>query len=244
MKTLLVFLILLNLIYAGWQNLVPQQSVNSVEPLPDSLKVLTLLKEQDVEVSDTEEKLPESVKIPDRPQDRTMQSAEIQLRGDELVVSSDQCFTLGPFKDETIMRQVRDSISEYAVDIDTRKRVEEEKYRYWVYLAPKDGRTGAKKAATSLREKGVKDFYIVRKGSAKDSISLGHFKEQSGANRVLKKLKKLGFEAEIKVIYRDYDVYWLDYQIEKMVLDGGVDLSEYQSEGVSQIRRDCELESV
>lgn len=244
MKTLLVFLILLNLTYAAWEILAPQQSYNKVEPLPRGLKSLVLLNDQNLAVEMAKEAAVDSVKtedLPDGDLTRNVSESASTAQVSDLV---DQCFTLGPFKDVSIMRQVQDSIAEYVVDINTRKRVEAEKHRYWVYLTAKDGRAGAKKTGALLREKNINEFYIVLKGASKNSISLGHFKEQSGANRRLKQLVKLGFGAEIKVIYRDYDVYWLDYRLDQAALEDNVDLAEYQSEGVSQIRRECDASSL
>lgn len=247
MRIFLVFLVLLNLLYAAWEYLNPAGLNDSVPSLEANLKSLELLHEVKVEpesLVDIEDEVVSEATSEQLVEDKQSQSEDLPIVENienERVAS---CFTLGPFKDENIMRQLSDSISQHVRDISVRKRQESEKHRYWVHVPSLSSRKQAKLMAQKLRQKKIKDFYIVLKGDAKNSISLGHFRKPAHANRRMKHVIDKGFRAEINVIYRSYDIYWLDYQLKTEVTGDAVSaefsIDEYVTEGVSQLVRQCE----
>lgn len=227
MRILLVFIIILNLLYAGWELFNPAKRVASVPPMPANLKRLKLLNEDKIEL----------LKAAAVPSHNIKDTAEENMALADSV--SKTCYTLGPFKDENIMQQLRESIAEYVTELSVRKRQQSIKHRYWVFMPKLADKKQAKLMGKKLREEQVNDFYIVLSGSEKNSISLGHFREQAHANRRMKKVMGLGFDAEIKVIYREYDIYWLDYQVDLRGRQTAFSAEEYVSDGVSQLERDC-----
>jgi len=241
MRLFLVFIVLLNLLYAAWQFLSPSVTDNSIAPLPDNLQTLELLRETRVS--------PETEGVNNEDQQRAGEnSAELAIdnvalddadKEAELVELVASCYTLGPFKDKEIMQQLKISLSEHVQNMSVRKLSESEKHRYWVYIPSLGSRKRARQMVERLRGSQIKDFYIILNGDARNGVSLGHFKEQLHANRRFKKVKDLGFNAEIKVIYRDFDVYWLDYQFAGDQVEGSFSIQEYATEGVSQLERQC-----
>ena len=251
MRLFLVFIILLNLLYAAWQFLNPSVSDNSIAPLPDNLRTLELLRETRVS--------PETEGVDNEDQQRGDESGDELAIADvtsgnvtldnvasgdagkdaEMVELVASCYTLGPFKDKEIMQQLKISLSEHVQNMSVRKLRESEKHRYWVYIPSLGSRKRARQMVERLRGSQIKDFYIILNGDARNGVSLGHFKEQRHANRRFKKVKDLGFNAEIKVIYRDFDVYWLDYQFAGDQVEGAFSIQEYVTEGVSQLERQC-----
>ena len=239
MRILLIFIIILNLLYAGWQYLSPAGIAGVVSPMPKGLKTLELLRENKANEVASDEAALQSVlshKTENTDVGVSLSPGE-KLDFDKAKLVS--CYTLGPFKDENIMQQLRESIAEYVTDLSVRKRQESEKHRYWVYMPALTSRKQAKLMAKELRKEKLNDFYIVLSGKTRNSISLGHFRDPKHANRRMKQLVDLGFKAEINVIYREYDIYWLDYQVK--MLEGGLEFSvdEYISDGVSQLVREC-----
>ena len=251
MRLFLVFIVLLNLLYAAWQFLNPSVTDSSIAPLPDNLQTLELLRETRVspeaegednrdlqrtgENSDElaiADMVPDNVALDDVASGDAGKEAEVV----ELAVS---CYTLGPFKDKEIMQQLKISLSEHVQNMSVRKLRESEKHRYWVYIPSLGSRKRARQMVERLRGSQIKDFYIILNGDARNGVSLGHFKEPLHANRRYKKVKDLGFNAEIKVIYRDFDVYWLDYQFAGVQAEGSFSIQEYVTEGVSQLERQC-----
>jgi len=227
MRILLVFIIILNLLYAGWEILNPVKNRVSISPMPANLKRLELLNENKIELLKAVAVSSHGVK-------------GASEEGSELGNSASKtCYTLGPFKDESIMQQLRESIAEYVTELSVRKRQQSIKHRYWVFVPKLADKKQAKLMGKKLRQKQVSDFYIVLSGDEKNSISLGHFREPAHANRRMKKIIGLGFNAKIKVIYREYDIYWLDYQVDLRGAQAAFSADEYVSDGVSQLERDC-----
>jgi len=231
MRIFLVFLVILNLLYAGWEYMSPSTIVKSIPPLPDKLQTLELLREtRGMEAKQLE--LVENEESGNALDD----AAETII---EERVSVDACYTLGPFKDKNIMQQHKESLAEQLGDITVRKLVESEKHRYWVHLPAQSSRKKAKEMAAILRANDVNDFYIVLSGKARNSISLGHFREPAHASRRVKGVINKGFKAQIEVIYRDYDIFWLDYKIKENESNAEFNIVEYVTGGVSQLVRDC-----
>lgn len=239
MRILLVFVIILNLLYAGWEFLNPAANSNYIPPLADNLKTLELLHEPVAEapVSEVSVLAENNVSNEESPDQVEMPASNYE--SSKPMIDEPSCYTLGPFKDKNIMQQLRETIAEYVTDMSVRKRQESEKHRYWVYVPALPDRKQAKLVAKQLRQKNVNDFYIVLSGKSKNSISLGHYREQKHANLRMKRVIDLGLKAEIDVIYRDYDIYWLDYKVDEVSGEAGFSVDEYISEGVSQLARDC-----
>lgn len=234
MRLLLVFLILMNLLYAAWNVYSPNKMSAALPPLDSRLKKLELIEERGRESVGLDD-----VEGPGKLVQVESPNAE-PLAG--MDISSPEvfdCYTLGPFKDREIMQQVRDSLEEQVLEVDERKRVETALHRYWVYIPPSGGLPGAQKMAQQLRNKQVKEFYIVLNGEDRHSISLGHFREKTLANRRLKRLRELGFLADISIIYTEYEVFWLDYRVRRAESGMPFNVDGYSTEEVSQISRGC-----
>lgn len=237
MRLFLVFIIILNLLYAGWEYLSPAVSNEEIAPLADNLQTLELLRETrqqqgvvlDIDIG------------PGVENSHDAETLELSTEVQELqeVESEAACYTLGPFKDKDIMQQLRISLAEHVDDLKVRKLQDSEKHRYWVYIPALKNRRQARKMVEKLRASQITDFYIILNGDARNGISLGHFKEQKHANRRLRQVTSLGYDAEINVIYREFDVYWLDYQNNVVKEDEGFSIDEYATEGVSQLEREC-----
>ena len=98
----------------------------------------------------------------------------------------------------------------------------------------------AKEVARKLKRSKLKDFYVVLRGSAKNSVSLGHFRELEYANRRAKKVRSLGFTATVEVLYKKYNVHWIDYSASEVDLENESLINSHVSEGVSRLNRICE----
>jgi len=228
MRVLFYYLLVLNLLYATWEYVQPTHQDVAVEVLPAGLKTLELL---DVVV--------------EKPEGEVLSDDEdlmLNINGvvEEQKAAPLSCFTLGPFKDELIVQQIRESMAEDIKDIKVRVLEESEKHRYWVYIPPLANRKAAKAVASKLKQAKLKDYYVVLSGKTKNSISLGHFKEPEYANRRAKKVRRLGFDASVEVIYKKYNIHWIDYRASKGDLELESKINNHVSEGVSRLDRSCE----
>ena len=158
-------------------------------------------------------------------------------------LSVTSCYTLGPFRDLDKLRNFTREIKSYVLEADFRGREEKERSLFFVYLRPEKSHKEALETGKRLKEKKIKDFYVIREGEKIHGISLGHFRNKDGAYGLAKKVKKLGFDVQVEPVYKTYTVYWLDYQ-----LAGGVSIPESifdkytkktKKDKVSRLSRDC-----
>ena len=146
------------------------------------------------------------------------------------VILMESCFTLGPFRDLDKLRSLTREIKPYVVATDFRGREQREKYLYWVYIQPDKNRKKAIETGNRLKAKKIKDYYVIREGEKIHGVSLGRFRNINSANRLAKKVKKLGFDVIVEPVYKSYTVYWLDYQ-----LADGVSIPETLFEAYTQM---------
>ena len=151
-----------------------------------------------------------------------------------------RCYTLGPFSEEAALQDLKKHLSEQVDDLKVRRREEREAHRYWVYLPPLQNRQQAIATSKALARQKVKDYYIVRSGENNNAISLGHFREKVHADRRLKKLGKLGFDVDMKVIYRQYSLFWLDYSVASAEYAPDALIEPYLVNGAARLDRECE----
>lgn len=227
MRVLFYYLLVLNLLYAGWEYAQPLRQDVEVVALAENIETLELLNE----VNDV---ATESVDAADEISEKRESETE------EIEPSLLSCFTLGPFKDEQIVREIRESMAEEIEDIKVRTLEESERHRYWVYIPSLPSRKQAKEVAQKLKRSKLKDFYVVVGGDTKNSISLGHFRGLEYANRRAKKVRDLGFDVSVKAIYKKYNMYWIDYRASKDDSEIESLINSHISEGVSRLNRNCE----
>lgn len=227
MRIFFLFLLILNALFAAWQFYTPREVSTYIEPLPENLDRLVLLKEVALE--------PEPVVAEVIEVDGVITEEQPEIREPEK-----KCYTLGPYTDRGLVSQIESQIINDVLDFQVREREEQELHRYWVHLPPYNNRNDARKASRELAKKNVKDYYIIQKGDAKNSISLGHFREKANADVRVKKVSRLGFNPEIEVIYRKYNIYWLDYSLQGAHEDVDTKIGEYLVDGVTLLDRECE----
>ena len=79
---------------------------------------------------------------------------------------------------------------------------------WWVRIPPRGGLEGAEEQTRALRALGINDFFIVREaGPAQYAISLGVFKTEAGAHKLLEELRARGLadggvEPRLKLSHR------------------------------------------
>ncbi|WP_212742600.1 SPOR domain-containing protein [Methylobacillus flagellatus] len=66
--------------------------------------------------------------------------------------------------------------------------------RYWVYIPPSPSLAEAQRMMAELASRGVSDSFVMQEGEWQYAISLGLFKEERLAERLLQQLKQQGVE--------------------------------------------------
>lgn len=121
------------------------------------------------------------------------------------------CYRLGPFTAKGEARAILKQLQ--ATDIQAKLQVNKDQTRpgYWVLLPPTTDRKGARQTVEWLKEKQVKDFFLVATGAKKNAISLGVFSRSELARKRLKEVQGLGFRAVIEKVELPKREYWLEW---------------------------------
>ena len=156
---------------------------------------------------------------------------------------SASCYTLGPFRDIGKLRALTRDIRSYVETADFRGKEKTEQSLYWVYISPLKNRKEAIATGKRLRAKKIKDFYIIREGENINGISLGYFRNKKGAEGLVRRVQKQGFDARIEPVFKTYTVYWLDYRlapgkhIPQSIIDRHIKADKAKE--IKSLKRDC-----
>jgi len=203
MRTLAILLLLVNVGLVAWQYQIHVQTLAKTtvahEPLPSDVAPLKLVAE-----------------LPALPEQRVARNAAkapsvtAEVQAD--VIAADLCVDIGPFGDAVTRAQVRDWLREYVAVSYMRVETVRKRQFFWVYLEPSSDRAAQKNLA-ELRDRGIQDTLLIRRGEMKNSISLGFFRSQDSVNRRLAELNEKGYKPVVVPRFETSDLYWLSARL-------------------------------
>ena len=85
----------------------------------------------------------------------------------------------------------------------------------------------------------MKDFFIVKSKPKINAISLGKFREKNRAYDHAANMKKLGFSPEVEVIFKDFTIYWLDYEVALGKIIPETIYDKHLTAKINRLVRDC-----
>lgn len=223
MRWLFLFVLMLNFAYVGWE--LSQPETMTAEPVVDRrVPGIVLLSEIGQE----------SVAVSKAVTERSPDEAEKKSATQE-----PDCFTLGPFRDLERLRAVTRGIKKYVVAASFRSHDEREQERFWVYLPPVDSFSEAKEVVGNLKKMEVSDYFIVKSGPQINAISLGHFTEKKRAYAHAEHMAKLGLKPKVEALFKNYTIYWLDYEIASVTSIPDSVLAKHTTGKINHLIRDC-----
>jgi hypothetical protein len=102
------------------------------------------------------------------------------------------CAEWGEFSGEDLARAQQDLAALKLGDRLIQRGLEQD-HGYWIYIPPVKKRAAVEKKIEQLKERGVKDYFVVQeKGKWLNAISLGVFKTEEAAQKYLATLKTKG----------------------------------------------------
>ncbi len=121
------------------------------------------------------------------------------------------CGEIGPFKKKSHASQYQ---AKYFDRISTGIRLKstEEISGYWVLIPALPDRQRAKAMVTRLKNAGITDLWLFQKGTRKNAISLGLFKEMKSAEVQQRNIQKKGFFPQISPLTKRFKRYWLEFK--------------------------------
>ena len=203
MKILAIALLLANVGLVTWQYQTHVRTLARAtvahEPLPADAAPLKLVSE-----------------LPALPEQRVARNAApaptvtAEVQAD--VVAADLCLDIGPFGDMNARDQVRDWLHDYVAATYMRVETVRRRQFFWVYLEPSSD-SAAQKNLAELRDRGIQDTLLIRRGQMKNSISLGFFRSQDSVNRRLAELNEKGYKPVVVPRFETSDLYWLSARL-------------------------------
>jgi len=125
------------------------------------------------------------------------------------------CYALGPFEGLAQAEPISAKLKGLGVSTEERLITREIPTGYWVYLPQFDSWRLAKEKVLELEDKKIKDMFIMGRGTMKNAISLGLFKNQSGAQVRVDQVKELGENPKIQAQYTEVEKYWIDISVDE-----------------------------
>ena len=191
MRHVVYLLLVVNLVFLGW-NIFQSQSIRHERELPPialTARPLVTLQERELAAAEGS-------------------SVIDTLTGNEPPGAGLVCQTLGPFMALDAMQTAADKLDSMELAPQQREATRRRPIGYWVYLPEMEDKE-ARRLTQILDDHSDKEYYLGRD----NVLSLGAFKEMSRAKTRLARVRKLGIEPRLETRYRTETEYWLDIEV-------------------------------
>ena len=226
MRTLCLLLILANVLYFTWSQMIDVQvsglDRKGSKPVEPPMRIV-LAKEmleanaEEPSVEQIRDVQPPAVEPLAR---ETAPAPSVAIaQGEEL-----SCMSIGPFADLLQAAQAQAALR--AADFQPRQRVEQGELwaGYWVSVQGLATREEAESALKMLTGSGISDVYVMPGSDPPNVLSLGVFSDYQRAQRRVGDVRALGLTARIDDRKRAGSVYWIDVDLQEpgQVLDSSI----------------------
>lgn len=226
MRTLCLLLILANVLYFTWSQMIDVQvsglDRKGSKPVEPPMRIV-LAKEmleanaEEPSVEQIRDVQPPAVEPLAR---ETAPAPSVAVaEGEEL-----SCMSIGPFADLPQAAQAQAALR--AADFQPRQRVEQGELwaGYWVSVQGLATREEAESALKMLTGSGISDVYVMPGSDPPNVLSLGVFSDYQRAQRRVGEVRALGLTARIDDRKRAGSVYWIDVDLQEpgQVLDSSI----------------------
>lgn len=177
MRWILWLLVLVNVLLLAYFNLPKQSAVElQMSEAPLSPEKIKLLKPQEINT------LPR----------RVIESAVPMVQPVQYA-----CYDWGTFS-RAKLASARSYLNRYALDVTVRQQSAEESTRYWIYIPSLRNAAAAQAKIEELKALGVEEMYVIQDQQSRNAISLGVFKDEQLATKLLEDLKSKGVVSAVK----------------------------------------------
>ena len=150
-----------------------------------------------------------------------------------------RCNTLGPFKNKKAANTIRGELGSLGIKAERRMSKDNKRKGYWVLIPPEKTRKQAREHIKELKQKNVKDYFLVVTGEQTNAVSLGVFSKSDLAQRRYEQIKELGFQIKIRQVDLPLREYWLDWPKEQQLLPEVLDSFRERHPNIGQTDRAC-----
>ncbi len=200
MKWLIWFFVLLNGLLLGYFQLVDRHQQPQIERDIDASKIRIV-------TADELAVMPKQVKP-------VTATDAVAATSSSSVPPQPVCYEWGSFAAPDVVR-AKAALDRLALEVTTIKHTPQEAIRYWVYIPPLKSPEAAQSKVDEIRQQGVEESFIIQEPQWRNAISLGVFRDETLANKMLEDLHTRGVKSAIKGI-RNRNGEQTGYQIRNM----------------------------
>ncbi|MEQ1579813.1 MAG: SPOR domain-containing protein [Steroidobacteraceae bacterium] len=218
MRAVALLLILANLGFLGWSQLVDTRSPRAelaAKVGASSAPRLVLSTEAKGTAARSTSPAIDPALVAGTQGDASLPPAELTSAANPVVGAPGelQCVSVGAFRD--LAEAVQASAALQTAGYASRQRVDQGDVwlGYWVSVQNLASREAAEKVLADLAQRGISDAYILPGSEPANTLSLGVFNDAARAQRRVEEIKALGYDAQLADRKRAGSVYWLDVDL-------------------------------
>lgn len=226
MRTLCLLLILANVLYFTWSQMINVQPSGlerkGSKPVEPSMRIVLA---REMQEANPQEPSVEQIRDVQPPaveplgKERSPAPSVAAAQGDAL-----SCTSVGPFADLPQASQAQAALR--AAGFQPRQRMEQGELwaGYWVSVQGLATREAAESALRMLSGSGINDVYLMPGSDPPNVLSLGVFSDYQRAQRRVDEVHALGLTARIDDRKRAGSVYWIDVDLHEpgQILDSSI----------------------
>lgn len=107
------------------------------------------------------------------------------------------CYEWGSFPADSLAR-AKGVLTQFGVESSVRQTATQEARRYWIYIPPRKNAEEAQAKSDELKALGVQEIFVVQEPKWRYALSLGVFKDEALATRLLEDLRSKGIKSAVK----------------------------------------------
>jgi hypothetical protein len=233
MRTLALLLILANILFLVWAQLIDvrasdlERAPRRSEPTPR----IVLAKEQSpqAEPEERDAAVNETIQPPSvDPLSPQQPRQPISLASVVPDAGARPCVSVGPFADLASSAQAQAALRTRGMEPRGRLEQGEVWAGYWVSVQNLPTRDAADDAVKMLKQRNINDVYVLPGTTTSSVISLGIFSDYERAKRRADQIRALGLESQINDRKTAGSAYWIDVDLAQP--DQTIDMTLFQSE--------------
>ncbi len=225
MKWMILFLVLVNVAFFGWQLRRDQTMFVTAEPMPpvtrsamvnrlllvSELQSGVLRQRRNVPSPPPPASPPEAqspIEIAKADTDTTSRSTEANLA---VPPESDiECYTVGPLENEDDISAIGAWFSAQGSQATLRSDERREVASTWLFLPPLESREAADALAREIQAANIDDIYVIPRGDMANAVSLGLYSQNDSLHRRVSQLEERGYTPSMLPRYRTVTASWFD----------------------------------
>lgn len=208
MKWVILGLVLMNIVFFGWQLNRDREPVVAAEvepPASTSAMVNRLLLVSELERGVLRRRLNTLSPQPGGAASAPVEEALIVPPGPGV-----ECYTVGPLQNEDDISALAAWFNAQGSQAKLRDDERREVVSTWVFLPPHATREDADRKVRAMQTANIDDIYVIPRGDMANAISLGLYTQDDSLQRRVSELEARGFSPSVLPRYKTVTASWFD----------------------------------